>query len=313
MQPKLIIHGGAGKSIKGKEAIEAVRQSLHTVVEEVYGLLLNKSSAVDAVLRGCQLLEDDPRFNAGTGSVLQSDGQIRMSAGLMDGNQQRFSGVINVSRVKNPIEVAQALQEEFDRILSDHGATELLRELKFPSYDPLTDLRLQEWFQERKDNFRKRMAGVVAEKELTPSGEARRGTIGVAALDRLGKLAVGTSTGGKGLERIGRVSDSAMPAGNYATSDAAVSCTGIGEDIIDECFAARVVVRVSDGLTLEKALRRSMQECEERRRDLGAIALDASGAIAWGKTSEVLLAAYHNGEEIGDTIEWNGDLVGGLF
>ena len=313
MQPKLIIHGGAGKSIKGKEAIESVRQSLHTVVEEVYGLLLNKSSAVDAVLRGCQLLEDDPRFNAGTGSVLQSDGQIRMSAALMDGNQQRFSGVINVSRVKNPIEVAQALQEEFDRILSDHGATELLRELKFPSYDPLTDVRLQEWFHERKDNFRKRMAGVVAEKEPTPSEEARRGTIGVVALDRLGKLAVGTSTGGKGLERIGRVSDSAMPAGNYATSDAAVSCTGIGEDIIDECFAARVVVRVSDGLTLEKALRRSMQECEERRRDLGAIALDASGAIAWGKTSEVLLAAYHNGEQIGDTIEWSGDLVGGLF
>ena len=69
MQPKLIIHGGAGKSIKGKEAIEAVRQSLHTVVEQVYELLLNKSSAVDAVLRGCQLLEDDPRFNAGTGSV----------------------------------------------------------------------------------------------------------------------------------------------------------------------------------------------------------------------------------------------------
>ena len=313
MQPKLIIHGGAGKSIKGREAIESVRQSLHTVVEEVYGLLLNKSSAVDAVLRGCQLLEDDPRFNAGTGSVLQSDGQIRMSAALMDGNQQRFSGVINVSRVKNPIEVAQALQEEFDRILSDHGATELLRELKFPSYDPLTDVRLQEWFQERKDNFRKRMAGVVAEKELTPSEEARRGTIGVVALDRLGKLAVGTSTGGKGLERIGRVSDSAMPAGNYATSDAAVSCTGIGEDIIDECFAARVVVRVGDGLTLEKALKRSMQECEERRRDLGAIALDASGAIAWGKTSEVLLAAYHNGEQIGDTIEWSGDLVGGLF
>jgi asparaginase (EC 3.5.1.1) len=78
------------------------------------------------------------------------------------------------------------------------------------------------------------MAGVVAEKELV--SEAGRGTMGVVALDSEGQLAVGTSTGGKGFERIGRVSDSAMPAGNYATHHAAVSCTGIGEDIIDECW-----------------------------------------------------------------------------
>ena len=59
------------------------------------------------------------------------------------------------------------------------------------------------------------------------------------------------------------------------------------------------MVRVTDGLSLEDAMRRSLKECHERQRDLGAIAIDASGAIAWGKTSEVLLAAYHNGQEIG--------------
>lgn len=306
MQPKLIIHGGAGSSLKGKEALNDVRQTLHAVVEEVYELLLTNVSATDAVIKGCQLLEDEPRFNAGTGSVLQSDGQIRMSAALMDGAEQRFSGVINVSRVKNPIELAQALQDEHDRILSDYGATELLRELQLPVYDPLIDLRLQEWFQERKGNFRKAMAGVVAEKSLA-SDEDRRGTIGVVALDSQGRLAAGTSTGGKGLERIGRVSDSAMPAGNYATKQAAVSCTGIGEDIIDECLAARIVVRVTDGLSLGEAMKRSMKESDERHRDFGAIALSGEGEIAWGKTSEVILAAYHNGQEIGDTLEWTGD------
>jgi L-asparaginase len=182
----------------------------------------------------------------------------------------------------------------------------LLRELRLPIYDPLTDLRLQEWIQERAEHFEKKMAGVVAEAEL-----ARRGTIGVVAKDKQGRLAVGTSTGGKGLERIGRVSDSAMPAGNYASRKAAVSCTGIGEDIIDECLAARVVVRVTDGLSLVEAMKRSMEECRDRNRDLGAIALDATGAIAWGKTSEVLLAAYHDGRAIGDTLEWEGtDLSG---
>jgi len=308
VQPKLIIHGGAGSSLKGS-GVEAVRRSLSQVVEEVYLLLVSGTSARDAVVRGCQLLEDDPRFNAGTGSVLQSDGQIRMSAALMDGSVQRFSGVINVSRVQHPIDLAQALQNSDDRVLSDYGAVELLRELQIPSYDAMTDIRLQEWMQERQENFVKKMAGVVSEQELVESSNARRGTIGVVALDSQGRLAAGTSTGGKGFERIGRVSDSAMPAGNYATAHAAVSCTGIGEDIIDECLAARIVVRVTDGLSLQEAMQRSFAEAQQHKRDLGAISIDATGAIAWGKTSEVLLAAYHNGQQIGDTLEWTGDVL----
>ncbi|MBD2020113.1 isoaspartyl peptidase/L-asparaginase [Leptolyngbya sp. FACHB-36] len=310
VQPKLIIHGGAGSSLKGKGGVEVVRQSLYMVLKEVYPLLLAGASATEAVVKGCQLLEDDPRFNAGTGSVLQSDGQIRMSAALMDGAAQRFSGVINVSRVQNPILLAQALQDSPDRILSDHGAAELLRELELPAYDPLTEIRLQEWILERQGNFSKEMAGVVAERELVEE-TAGRGTIGVVVLDSFGQLAAGTSTGGKGFERIGRVSDSAMPAGNYATSQSAISCTGIGEDIINECLAARIAVRVTDGASLQAAFERSFKEAYQNQRDLGAIGLDAAGAIAWGKTSEVLLAGYHTGDTIGDTLEWNdGSLVG---
>lgn len=301
IEPKLIIHGGAGSSLKGKGGLDVVRQSLHEIVAEVYQLLLDDKTATEAVIRGCQLLENNPRFNAGTGSVLQSDGQIRMSASLMDGEKQRFSGVINVSRVKNPINLAENLQNQEDRVLSDYGSAELLRELKLPIYDPLTDLRLHEWIEERKENFTRKMAGVVAES----NENARRGTIGVVALDKQGRISAGTSTGGKGLERIGRVSDSAMPAGNYANSQAGVSCTGIGEDIIDECLAAKVVIRATDGLSLAQAMEKSMKEASLNKRDLGAIALDRHGKIVWGKTSEVLLAAYHNGKDIGDCLEWD--------
>jgi L-asparaginase len=249
-----------------------------------------------------------PRFNAGTGSVLQSDGQIRMSAALMEGKFQRFSGVINVSRVQNPIELATFLQDSADRVLSEYGAAELMRELNTPVYNPLTDLRLGEWMLERQENFDKTMAGVVAETELVKPAEAGRGTIGVVALDTHGCLVAGTSTGGKGFERIGRVSDCAMPAGNYATKKAAVSCTGIGEDIIDECLAARIVVRVTDGLSLVESMKRSFTEARENQRDFGAIAIDATGAIAWGKTSQVLLSAYHTGDLMGDTLEMTEDV-----
>lgn len=311
IQPKLIIHGGAGSSLSGKGSVATVRRSLHKAIEDVYARLQNGASATEAVVRGCQLLEDDPLFNAGTGSVLQSDGQVRMSASLMDGSTLRFSGVINVSRVQHPIDLAKRLQSAQDRVLSDFGATEFARELGFPIYDPKTEKRLKEWWYEHTDQFHRKMADVVAEdavseevmsEELVPE-PAGRGTIGVVALDRQGRIAVGTSTGGKGFERIGRVSDSAMPAGNYANDRAAVSCTGIGEDIIEECLAAKIVVRVTDGMSLSEAMGRSFAEAERHQRDFGAISLDATGAIGWGKTSDVILAAFHNGEKIGDSLE----------
>lgn len=299
VEPKLIIHGGAS-SLEDKGGLDSVRSSLHSIVKDIYNLLSNGASAVEAVTKGCMLLEDEPRFNAGTGSVVQSDGQVRMSASLMDGQRQRLSGVINVSRLQNPITLAKFLQNQEDRILSEMGATDLARELQIPIYDPLTDFRIQEWMAERKLDSNRKMATLFA------NSEARRGTIGVVALDNQGYIAAGTSTGGKGLERIGRVSDSAMPAGNYANQLAGVSCTGVGEDIIDECLAAKIVIRVSDGFSLQDAVKKSMQESQNNHRDLGMISLDYRGNIVWGKTAEILLAAYHNGQAIGDTLEWHG-------
>ncbi|MEM7773352.1 MAG: isoaspartyl peptidase/L-asparaginase [Cyanobacteria bacterium P01_A01_bin.37] len=308
VQPKLIIHGGAGSSLQGKGGVETVRALLSSMVASVYHQLKQGATAEDAVIAGCQILEDEPRFNAGTGSVLQSDGQVRMSASLMNGATQQFSGVINVSRVKNPIQLAKFLQTSPDRVLSDHGSAALLRELQIPDHNPLTDKRLKEWLEERTGNFQRSMANVISEDAAPTESEVGRGTIGVVALDDHGRIAVGTSTGGKGFERVGRVSDSAMPAGNYATQYSGVSCTGIGEDIIDECLAARIVIRVTDGATLHDAFMRSLTESANNNRDLGAIGLSHTGAIAWGKTSEVLLAAYHNGDAIGDTLELDAGL-----
>ncbi|MFN9176180.1 MAG: isoaspartyl peptidase/L-asparaginase, partial [Synechocystis sp.] len=109
MTPKLIIHGGAS-SLNDKGGLASVRQSLREIVAIVYQILADGGSAMDAVVQGCELLENEPRFNAGTGSVVQSDGQVRMSASLMDGDRQNFSGVINVSRIQNQIQMAKFLQ-----------------------------------------------------------------------------------------------------------------------------------------------------------------------------------------------------------
>lgn len=303
MQPKLIIHGGAGNAVTDAAARLDIRQVLHQIVAQVYAQLLAGCEAQAAVLQGCCLLEDAPLFNSGTGSVLQSDGQVRMSAGLMDGTRQRFSGVINVGQVQHPIELAQQLQQQQDHVLSDVGAAQLARELGLPIYDPITERRVREWMSARSQGFQVASGSVSLSAVDAADPEDGRGTIGVVALDQQGQLAVGTSTGGRGLERVGRVSDSAMPAGTYASTEAAVSCTGIGEHIIDECLAARIVVRVIDGLSLQQSLVKSLGECQKRQRDLGCIAIAADGTIGWGKTSEVLLAAYHTGDEVNDTLD----------
>lgn len=155
--PKLIIHGGISSRIErlaDRGGRGSVERELRLVIEEVYRTLTQGLSAIDAVTHACELLENCPIFNAGTGSVLQSDGQIRMSASLMDGVAQRFSGVINVSRVPNPIALAQRLQSSDDRVLSDYGAAELARELSIAPYDPLTELRLNEWIQETRSRVK---------------------------------------------------------------------------------------------------------------------------------------------------------------
>lgn len=305
VQPKLIIHGGAGNAVKDVATLAAIRHALRGIVGQVYVQLLQGCDAQAAVLQCCRLLEDNPLFNSGTGSVLQSDGQVRMSAGLMDGSAQCFSGVINVSQIQHPIDLAQALQLQRDHVLSDFGAAQLVRELKLPIYDPLTERRLREWMVARAQGFQVD-SGSVSLADIDP--EDGRGTIGAVALDQSGHLAVGTSTGGRGLERVGRVSDAAMPAGTYATAEAAVGCTGIGEHIIDECLAARIVVRVTDGLSLQQSFEKSLRECEQRQRDLGCIGIAADGSICWGKTSEVLLAAYHDGNQLDDTLDGPLDL-----
>lgn len=296
MEPKLIIHGGAGRAMRDPSRAPVVRDALLAVIDEVYPTLLGGARAADAVRHACRLLEDDPNFNAGTGGCLQVDGKVRLSASLMHGATQSFSGIINGNRIRNPIELAAFLQTQDDRVLASEGVDELCRELGIAIWDNVTTRRLTEWIAERERDFPRDTASVASE-------DARSGTIGAVALDVHGEIAAGTSTGGRGFERIGRVSDSATPAGNYANAVAGVSATGVGEHILDEALACAVVIRCTDGLSLEDAMRKTMEAAASRKRNFGAIAIDRSGAIVAGKTSDILLAAYGHGAGTGHTVD----------
>ena len=95
IQPVLILHGGAGNKFKTQKKDHGTRKKILSILEKSYQKLL-ETNATEAVVYAVKLLENDPRFNAGTGSLLQSDGTARLTASIMDGSRQRFAAVINL-------------------------------------------------------------------------------------------------------------------------------------------------------------------------------------------------------------------------
>jgi L-asparaginase len=256
---KLIIHGGFfSESSTNHETKVAKQNALQRIVKDSYEFL-KTHSALETVVYAVSILEDDELFNAGIGSQIQSDGKIRMSASIMDGETQKMSGVINIEEVKNPVKVAQILLQYDDRVLGGSGATNFARKNGFPSFSTEIPQRKAEY-----------------EAKLKSLGT---GTVGCVALDQNGKIAVSTSTGGKGFEIPGRISDSATVAGNYANEFCGVSLTGVGEDIVSNATAAKIVTRVTDGFSLQEAFTKTFNELKPYDGFAGAIAIDSKGNV----------------------------------
>jgi L-asparaginase len=254
---KLMIHGGFfTESHTDSETKKAKQEALKRIILQGYSWL-KQHSARETVVKVVELLEDDALFNAGTGSQIQRDGKVRMSSAIMDGNTRRFYGVLNIEAVRNPVRVAELLMGEDDRVLGGEMATDFARKKGIESYDPRIPQRIQEYETKRK----------------SPG----TGTVGCVAIDTLGYLAAATSTGGKGFEIPGRISDSGTTAGNFASPYCAVSCTGVGEDIVSVALASGIVTRVKDGLSLQEAFRRGFEELKEIEGFAGAIGIDHHG------------------------------------
>ena len=115
-------------------------------------------------------------------------------------------------------------------------------------------------------------------------------------LDNNGKIAVATSTGGKGFEIPGRISDSATVAGNYANEFCGVSLTGVGEDIVSNATAAKIVTRVTDGFSIEKAFEKTFAELKPYDGFAGAIGIDKQGNIFHQDSHPSMVFASFDGE-----------------
>ena len=280
--PVLAIHGGAGviKRDMNPAKEKAVRAAMTKALEDGYAQLKAGKPAMDAVTAAITVLEDDPNFNAGRGSVFTHDGKNEMDAAVMDGDTLRAGSVAAVHRVKNPILLARAVMEHSPHVmLIGDGAEEFAKEQGITLVDPSYFRTEERWQQLQK--------ALKEDSEKQPHADLETakhfGTVGAVALDTQGHLAAGTSTGGMTDKRWGRVGDSPIiGAGTYANAQCAVSGTGWGEFYIRTVAAHEICMKVSMlGEPLQRAAAEVInQEIPSMGGNGGAIALDNDGNIA---------------------------------
>jgi beta-aspartyl-peptidase (threonine type) len=239
-------------------------------------------SALDAVEAAVRILEDDPLFNAGTGSTLTAAGDVECDASIMDGETLRCGAVAVVKDVRNPVALARAVMERTEHVLlAGPGASAFAREAGFLPYDnPLLVTP------------RQRARGEAARQG---AAAARTGTVGAAARDARGHLAAATSTGGMSMKLPGRVGDTPLVGcGTYADDAlAAVSCTGHGERIVQLTLARHAADLVGRGLSTAEAARAAVGLLGSRvRGDGGLILVGPRGRVGFAHNTPAMARAW---------------------
>lgn len=276
----LVIHGGAG-STPGKasaqqreEAMESLERALRTGLD----LLAEGRSSLDAVERVLRLLEDDPQFNAGKGSVFNAAGGHELDASIMDGATLACGGVAGVTTVKNPIILSRLVMEQTPHVLlAGEGAERFADRMGVERVD-------QEYF------FTQRRWEALQRARQKASAVGEQGTVGAVALDRAGNLAAGTSTGGRTNKMLGRVGDSPIVgAGTYAdNATCAVSGTGKGEEFIRHSVAYSISALMAErGVSVREAAEQIVLGRLEPG-DGGVIVLGADGSVAMVFNTEAM-------------------------
>jgi beta-aspartyl-peptidase (threonine type) len=294
----LIAHGGAGNIRPGGE--QRAVEGMHAAVLAGREILRAGGSALDAVCATVLALEDNPAYNAGTGSCLNYDGIVEMDACLMESRHARAGAVAALQRVKNPILVARKVMEETDHVmLAGDGALRFARAMGFGDHDPVTEQRRADW-----EDKKRRIAEVLGPESLNVRRFLRDhpaysgGTVGAAAVDASGLLAAATSTGGVTLKLAGRVGDTPIVgAGNYASEHVAASATGTGEYVMRSLSTRAISESVARGAALDDAVREALEHMgREFDADVGVIAVDRLGTTVARHRTRDMPHAFFTGE-----------------
>lgn len=296
-----IAHGGA-------HAPPGFSDGCRAAVDAALAVLEEGGDPLEAAIAGVVILEDDPRFNAGTGSRVRLDGKtVQMDAAVMR-SDGRFGAVAVIEDVKNPVLVARAVMDTPHILVAGDGATSFARTLGMAPYDPATAERKQQT-AELIEKLRRADPSVPAgwlgfdwrsrwnfettlEAAGLSAGELGSDTVGVAVRASDGRFAVAISTGGTALTLRGRVGDvPILGAGVYAGPEGAVAATGTGERIVEATLSRRVYDWIAAGASPAEAAQRAVEELANKggiglivigERDMAAA---ADGGMPWAARS----------------------------
>jgi len=295
----LAIHGGAGTIERSKITPEKEREyraGLERALSAGYEILKRGGSSLDATEAAVRVLEEDPHFNAGRGSVFTSAGTNEMDASIMDGKTLKAGAIGSVQHIKSPISLARLVMEKSPHVMLGCAGAEAFAKANG------IELVDQKYFftQDRWDALQK----IKAAEKHRASGEGtsfliteqdRHGTVGAVALDRNGNLAAATSTGGTTNKMPGRIGDTpVIGAGTYANNQTcAVSCTGDGEYFIRAAAAHEVSALMKyRGLTLQEAAQDALDTVKQLGGSGGLIAIDTNAEIALAFNTKGMYRGY---------------------
>jgi beta-aspartyl-peptidase (threonine type) len=298
----LVIHGGAGvieKKNMTPEKEKAYRGKLEEALNAGYSKLQNGATSTEAVIAAIKILEDSPLFNAGKGSVFNSEGKNEMDAAIMDGKTLMAGAVGVLTTVKNPITAAYAVMGHSQHVMMiGRGAEQFAREQGLELVDPsyfFDSLRYQQWLKAKEEEKGSPSVSAFYDPRIR---DLKYGTVGAVALDQYGNLAAGTSTGGMTNKKYGRVGDTPLiGAGTYANNEScAVSGTGWGEFFIRLTIAHDIAaLKQYGGLSLDAAADTViMKKLPALGGDGGVIALDRQGNFTMKFYSPGMFRGYIN-------------------
>jgi len=299
-----MVHGGAGALDNVKDPKTAVRylDSLRRILEHGREVMQLGGSALQAVEACASLLEDDPMFNAGCGSVLNENGKVEMDAAIMDGSDLNAGAVAAVDNIANPVQLARMVLSESEHVmLIGEGAMRFADRcgiVRVPENYFYTNERVEQLKQAK---LQQKMMLDHDDSDID-SEDQKYGTIGAIACDPQGNLAAATSTGGIVNKRLGRVGDSPLVgAGLYADNETcAVSATGYGEDFMRTVISKTISDFIyMKGMDAEQATQASIDYLSRKVKGRGGvIVIDKNGRCASGFTTKKMIHGWieHGGE-----------------
>ena len=274
----IAVHGGAGvmKNLS-EEQKQKIENKVSDTLIKAYTILEKGGSSIDAVEFAVAELEDSPLFNAGKGSVYNSNGVQEMDASIMSGKDRMAGAVASIQRIKNPIKLARKVAESTEHVmLVGEGAEIFAKNIGETIVD-------QDYFYSEKNLKRLKKAKAKKNAGIQSTTQDKIGTVGAVALDINGNISAATSTGGMTNKMPGRVGDSPIiGSGTWAQNGVCgVSSTGHGEYFIKYQVAREVCARIE---YLDKNISTSSKEILNELKNIdaegGLIAIDSEANIA---------------------------------